>query len=137
MPICLGLRFDSRTAIDPAKWPMQTHGKDADGWTAGGLQKAGARPVGVLVSGARMEWGPTRVGKPLAAGRPRREGLCEVINNKVKCREAFRPFTCLSWPNAQVLLYYGPAFGVQFTVQVRPPPGGTLPAVTCRRHGPC
>ena len=40
----------------------------------------------------RVEWGPRALGNRSIIGDPRRNDMREIINNKIKMRESFRPF---------------------------------------------
>ena len=80
----------------------------------------------------RMEWGPRALGNRSLLADPRREDMRELINSKVKCREAFRPFApSVLADRAQEFFHVpAPSAFMQFTVQVKPSAKGILPAVT-------
>ena len=40
----------------------------------------------------KMEWGPRALGNRSILGDPRRNDMKEILNNKIKKRESFRPF---------------------------------------------
>jgi carbamoyltransferase len=40
----------------------------------------------------RMEWGPRALGNRSILGDPRRKEMKEILNEKIKKRESFRPF---------------------------------------------
>ncbi len=80
----------------------------------------------------RMEWGPRALGNRSLLADPRREDMRELINSKVKCREAFRPFApSVLADRAQEFFHVpAPSAFMQFTVRVKPSAKGILPAVT-------
>ena len=52
----------------------------------------------------KMEWGPRALGNRSILGDPRRDDMKEILNNKIKKRESFRPFApsilkehCKNW----------------------------------------
>lgn len=80
----------------------------------------------------RMEWGPRALGNRSLLADPRREDMRELINSKVKCREAFRPFAP-SVPADRAEEFFdvpAPSPFMQFTVRVKASAKGVLPAVT-------
>ena len=80
----------------------------------------------------RMEWGPRALGNRSLLADPRREDMRELINSKVKCREAFRPFAP-SVPADRAEEFFdvpAPSPFMQFTVRVKASAKGILPAVT-------
>ncbi len=80
----------------------------------------------------RMEWGPRALGNRSLLADPRREDMRELINSKVKCREAFRPFAPSVLADRAEEFFHVPAPSafMQFTVRVKPSAKGILPAVT-------
>ncbi len=80
----------------------------------------------------RMEWGPRALGNRSLLADPRREDMRELINSKVKCREAFRPFAP-SVIEERARDYFdlpAPSPFMQFTVPVKASAKGVIPAVT-------
>lgn len=80
----------------------------------------------------RMEWGPRALGNRSLLADPRREDMRELINSKVKHREAFRPFAP-SVPAERAEEFFhvpAPSPFMQFTVTVNASAKGLLPAVT-------
>lgn len=80
----------------------------------------------------RMEWGPRALGNRSLLADPRREDMRQLINSKVKCREAFRPFAP-SVPADRAEEFFdvpAPSPFMQFTVRVKATAKGILPAVT-------
>jgi len=80
----------------------------------------------------RMEWGPRALGNRSLLADPRREDMRELINSKVKCREAFRPFAPSVLADRAEEFFHVPAPSdyMQFTVRVKASAKGLLPAVT-------
>ena len=80
----------------------------------------------------RMEWGPRALGNRSLLADPRREDMRELINSKVKCREAFRPFAPSVLAERAEEFFHVPASSpfMQFTVRVKASAKGILPAVT-------
>jgi carbamoyltransferase len=80
----------------------------------------------------RMEWGPRALGNRSLLADPRREDMRELINSKVKCREAFRPFAPSVLADRADEFFHVPAPSpfMQFTVRVKASAKGILPAVT-------
>ena len=80
----------------------------------------------------RMEWGPRALGNRSLLADPRREDMRELINSKVKCREAFRPFapSVLDDRAQEFFDLPAPSPFMQFTVRVKASAKGILPAVT-------
>ena len=80
----------------------------------------------------RMEWGPRALGNRSLLADPRREDMRELINSKVKCREAFRPFApSVPLDRAEEFFHVpAPSAFMQFTVRVKASAKGLLPAVT-------
>ncbi|HQR13578.1 MAG: hypothetical protein KF711_12050 [Nitrospira sp.] len=80
----------------------------------------------------RMEWGPRALGNRSLLADPRREDMRELINSKVKCREAFRPFapSVLADRAEEFFHVQAPSDYMQFTVRVKASAKGLLPAVT-------
>ena len=80
----------------------------------------------------RMEWGPRALGNRSLLADPRREDMRELINSKVKCREAFRPFapSVLAEHAEEFFHVPAPSAFMQFTVRVKASAKGLLPAVT-------
>lgn len=80
----------------------------------------------------RMEWGPRALGNRSLLADPRREDMRELINSKVKCREAFRPFAPSVLADRAEEFFHVPAPSafMQFTVRVKSSAKGILPAVT-------
>ncbi len=80
----------------------------------------------------RMEWGPRALGNRSLLADPRREDMRELINSKVKCREAFRPFAPAVLADQAHTFFDVPAPSpfMQFTVPVKASAKGMLPAVT-------
>lgn len=80
----------------------------------------------------RMEWGPRALGNRSLLADPRREDMRELINSKVKCREAFRPFAPSVPADRAEEFFHVPAPSpfMQFTVRVKASAKGILPAVT-------
>jgi len=80
----------------------------------------------------RMEWGPRALGNRSLLADPRREDMRELINSKVKCREAFRPFApaVLAERARDFFDLSAPSPFMQFTVPVKASAKGLLPAVT-------
>lgn len=80
----------------------------------------------------RMEWGPRALGNRSLLADPRREDMRELINSKVKCREAFRPFapSVLDERAREFFDLPAPSPFMQFTVRVKASAKGMLPAVT-------
>ncbi|MBP8117685.1 MAG: hypothetical protein KAY09_08100 [Nitrospira sp.] len=80
----------------------------------------------------RMEWGPRALGNRSLLADPRREDMRELINSKVKCREAFRPFapSVLADRAHDFFELPAPSPYMQFTVRVKAAAKGILPAVT-------
>ncbi|ULA60069.1 MAG: Putative Carbamoyltransferase, NodU family [Nitrospira sp.] len=80
----------------------------------------------------RMEWGPRALGNRSLLADPRREDMRELINSKVKCREAFRPFAPSVLADRAEEFFHVPAPSafMQFTVRVKASAKGILPAVT-------
>ena len=80
----------------------------------------------------RMEWGPRALGNRSLLADPRREDMRELINSKVKCREAFRPFapSVLAERAQEFFDLPAPSAFMQFTVRVKASAKGILPAVT-------
>lgn len=80
----------------------------------------------------RMEWGPRALGNRSLLADPRREDMRELINSKVKQREAFRPFapSVLAERATELFELPGPSEFMQFTVRVKASAKGLIPAVT-------
>lgn len=80
----------------------------------------------------RMEWGPRALGNRSLLADPRREDMRELINAKVKLREAFRPFApaVLEERAADFFDWPVPSPFMLFTVPVLPKAKGLIPAVT-------
>lgn len=80
----------------------------------------------------RMEWGPRALGNRSLLADPRREDMRELINSKVKCREAFRPFapSVLDDRAQEFFDLPAPSPFMQFTVRVKASAKGILQAVT-------
>lgn len=80
----------------------------------------------------RMEWGPRALGNRSLLADPRREDMRELINSKVKCREAFRPFapSVLADRAQEFFDLPAPSPFMQFTVRVKASAKASLPAVT-------
>jgi carbamoyltransferase len=80
----------------------------------------------------RMEWGPRALGARSIVADPRRPDMKEILNARIKHREAFRPFA------PSVLLehvgdYFDQSYPDPFMLKVygvRPEVTGTIPAVT-------
>ncbi len=80
----------------------------------------------------RMEWGPRALGNRSLLADPRREDMRGLINSKVKCREAFRPFAPSVLDERAREFFDLPASSpfMQFTVRVKDSAKGIIPAVT-------
>lgn len=80
----------------------------------------------------RMEWGPRALGNRSLLADPRREDMRELINSKVKHRQAFRPFApaVLEERASEYFELPGPSPFMQFTAPIRPSAKGVIPAVT-------
>ena len=84
-------------------------------WTAG--QIAEAKIVGWFQG--RMEWGARALGNRSILADPRRSDMRDVINQKIKFRERFRPFAPSILAEA-IADYFVDAVHDPFMVQVYP-----------------
>jgi carbamoyltransferase len=80
----------------------------------------------------RMEWGPRSLGNRSFLADPRREEMKEIINQKIKQRELFRPFapSVLEEKSSQYFGNPGPSPFMLFTFDVQPEMRKRIPAVT-------
>lgn len=79
-----------------------------------------------------MEWGARALGNRSILADPRRSGMREVINSKIKFREKFRPFAPSVLDSALAQYFSGAVFD-PFMIQVYPiraDKRGVIPAVT-------
>ena len=79
----------------------------------------------------RLEWGPRALGHRSFLADPRRAEMKEVINDKIKQREPFRPFAPSMLEEASVR-YFGRSIDAPFMIQVfsvLPERRGEIPAV--------
>jgi carbamoyltransferase len=100
------------------------------------LIEAAARAIadGLVVGWfqGRMEWGPRALGNRSILGDPRRADMKDILNRKIKRREAFRPFAPSILREA-VADWFERDDDVPFMLQVlpiRPERRGRIPAVT-------
>ncbi len=79
----------------------------------------------------RMEWGPRALGARSLLADPRRAEMKEIINEKVKQREPFRPFapSILSENAHEIFEYYHNSPFMIFTFPVRGDVADKIPAV--------
>ena len=84
----------------------------------------------------RFEWGPRALGNRSILADPRRADMKDIVNNKIKFREPFRPFapSVLSEAAGQYFELPTPVCPVPanfmlLVVPVRPDMGETIPAV--------
>ncbi len=79
----------------------------------------------------RMEWGPRALGNRSLLADPRRANVRDLINDKVKLREPFRPFApaVLEERASDYFDLPGPSPYMLFTYPVRPSARETIPAV--------
>jgi carbamoyltransferase len=100
--------------------------------------------AGAIANGAvigwyqgRTEWGPRALGNRSILADPRRAGMKQIVNEKIKFREPFRPFAP-SIPLSHVRDFVDvedaernyPAQFMLSVAQVRPEKRGVIPAVT-------
>ena len=80
----------------------------------------------------RMEWGPRALGNRSILADPRRAGMKDVINSKVKFREPYRPFapSVLEEDVAEYFHFSGTSPFMTFVCRVRDDRREELPAVT-------
>ena len=78
----------------------------------------------------RMEWGPRALGNRSILADPRREDMKDILNQKVKQRESFRPFApaVLLEESPTYFEMEGPSPFMLFTYRVKRP--REIPAVT-------
>jgi carbamoyltransferase len=104
---------------DEKKLVEMTAGAVADGLVVGWFQ-------------GRMEWGPRALGNRSILGDPRRADMKNILNQKIKRRESFRPFAPSILREA-VADWFERDDDVPFMLQVfpiRPERRGQIPAVT-------
>lgn len=80
----------------------------------------------------RMEWGPRALGNRSILGDPRRSDMKQILNNKIKRRESFRPFAP-SILEDRVNEWFEVDYPVPFMLQVfqiKPEKRTLIPAVT-------
>ena len=80
----------------------------------------------------RMEWGPRALGNRSILGDPRRKEMKEILNEKIKRRESFRPFAPSILENKMQDWFYGDDH-VPFMMQVysvKEEKRSLIPAVT-------
>lgn len=79
----------------------------------------------------RMEWGPRALGARSLIADPRKGEMKDIINDKVKKRESFRPFapSILSEKAGEFFEYYNHAPFMQFTFPVKKDMADKIPAV--------
>src|SRR3972149_5207115 len=79
----------------------------------------------------RMEWGPRALGNRSLLADPRRKEIKDIINLKVKQREAFRPFapSILEEKSGEYFPDKIPSPFMLFSFKVRPEKAGEIPAV--------
>ena len=80
----------------------------------------------------RMEWGPRALGNRSILGDPRRPGMRDILNLKIKRREAFRPFapSILEEATADYFTQSYPSPFMLMAYNVRPEKRGEIPATT-------
>jgi carbamoyltransferase len=80
----------------------------------------------------RLEWGPRALGNRSILGDPRRANMKEILNEKIKRRESFRPFAP-SILREEVIAWFEEEADVPFMMQVfqvRQEKRGIIPATT-------
>jgi carbamoyltransferase len=79
----------------------------------------------------RMEWGPRALGSRSLLADPRRNEMKDIINEKVKQRESFRPFapSILAEKAAEYFEYYHKSPFMLFTFPVKKDLADKIPAV--------
>lgn len=80
----------------------------------------------------RLEWGPRALGNRSILGDPRRANMKDILNEKIKRRESFRPFAP-SILREEVLAWFEEEADVPFMMQVfqvRQEKRGIIPATT-------
>ena len=80
----------------------------------------------------RMEWGPRALGNRSILADPRRAGMKDVINRKIKFREPYRPFapSVLEERVGDYFHFSGASPYMTFVCRVREDKKGEIPAVT-------
>ena len=80
----------------------------------------------------RMEWGPRALGNRSILVDPRRAGMKDVLNNRIKHRETFRPFapSILEEKTGDYFEKNHPSPFMLFTYKVRPEKKDIIPAPT-------
>jgi carbamoyltransferase len=79
----------------------------------------------------RMEWGPRALGNRSILADPRRQDVKDIINEKIKIREAFRPFapSILEERVGEYFEKTHPSPFMLFAYKVKPEKRGLIPAV--------
>ncbi len=80
----------------------------------------------------RMEWGPRALGNRSILADPRRAEMREILNTKIKRREAFRPFapSILEKKAGEYFTQSHPSPFMLMAYSVRPEKRGVIPATT-------
>jgi carbamoyltransferase len=80
----------------------------------------------------RMEWGPRALGNRSILADPRRTGMRDILNAKIKRREVFRPFapSILEQAAGEYFTQSYPSPFMLLAYPVRPEKRDTIPAVT-------
>ncbi|MHB8383761.1 MAG: carbamoyltransferase family protein [Candidatus Binataceae bacterium] len=80
----------------------------------------------------RMEWGPRALGNRSILADPRRAGMREILNSKIKRREGFRPFapSILEASTSEYFTQSHPSPFMLMAYAVRPEKRGIIPATT-------
>jgi carbamoyltransferase len=80
----------------------------------------------------RMEWGPRALGNRSILADPRRAGMKDLINAKIKFREPYRPFapSVLEEHVGEFFDFEGPSPFMSFVCRVREERKASIPAVT-------
>jgi carbamoyltransferase len=80
----------------------------------------------------RMEWGPRALGNRSILADPRRTGMRDVLNAKIKRRELFRPFapSIIEEAAGDYFVQSGPSPFMLMAREVRPDKRALIPAVT-------
>ncbi|MFQ5850580.1 MAG: carbamoyltransferase [Candidatus Binatia bacterium] len=97
-------------------------------WTAGQIAKG--KVVGWFQG--RMEWGPRALGNRSIVVDPRRSEMKDILNNRVKHREPFRPFApsiLVEWVGNYFEQTHPSPF-MLMTYKVKPEKRGVIPAPT-------
>jgi carbamoyltransferase len=119
---------ECKTALDEKAIPYE-HLQEGDLM----LKTAQSLAEGKLVCWfqGRMEWGPRALGSRSLIADPRKGEMKDIINDKVKKRESFRPFapSLLAEKAGEFFEYYHHAPFMQFTFPVKKDMADKIPAV--------